>query len=50
MKEYMIYTDSGIEFGVFGVSENEARETAEEIHKFNQVITDVVECQTPVVE
>ena len=31
MKEYMIYTDSGIEFGVFGVSENEARETAEEI-------------------
>ena len=31
MKEYMIYTDSGIEFGVFGVSENEARETAEDI-------------------
>ena len=49
MKEYMIYTDSGIEFGVFGVSENEARETAEEI--LNQiVITDVVECQTPVVQ
>ena len=48
MKEYTIYTDSGIEFGVFGVSENEARETAEEI--LNQiVITEVVECQTPVV-
>ena len=48
MKEYMIYTDSGIEFGVFGVSENEARETAEEI--INQImITRVVECQTPVV-
>ena len=31
MNEYMIYTDSGIEFGVFGVSENEARETAEDI-------------------
>ena len=49
MKEYIIYTDSGIEFGVFGVSENEARQTAEEI--LNQiVITDVVECQTPVVQ
>jgi hypothetical protein len=31
MNEYMIYTDSGIEFGVFGVSEDEARETAEDI-------------------
>jgi hypothetical protein len=31
MKEYMIYTDCGIEFGVLGVSENEARETAEDI-------------------
>ena len=49
MKEYMIYTDSGIEFGVFGVSENEARETAEDILS-QIVITDVVECQTPVVE
>ena len=49
MKEYMIYTDSGIEFGVFGVSENEARETAYEILN-SVVITDVVECQTPVVE
>jgi len=48
MKEYMIYTDSGIEFGVFGVSENEARETAEVILKLT-LITDVVECQTPVV-
>ena len=48
MKEYMIYTDSGIEFGVFGVSENEARETAYEILN-SIVITDVVECQTPVV-
>ena len=27
----MIYTDSGIEFGVFGVNEDEARETAEDI-------------------
>ena len=48
MKEYMIYTDSGIEFGVFGVSETEALETAEEILN-SIVITDVVECQTPVV-
>jgi hypothetical protein len=48
MKEYMIYTDSGIEFGVYGVSEAEARETAEDILK-SIVITDVVECQTPVV-
>jgi hypothetical protein len=48
MKEYLINTDSGISFGVFGVSENEARETAEEI--LNQiVITSVVECQTPVI-
>ena len=49
MKEYIIYTDSGIEFGVFGVSENEARQTAEEILN-SIVITDVVECQTPVVQ
>ena len=48
MKEYMIYTDSGIEFGVFGVSENEARETAEEVLN-SIIITRVVECQTPVV-
>ena len=48
MKEYMIYTDSGIEFGVFGVSENEARETAEDILN-TIIITRVVECQTPVV-
>jgi hypothetical protein len=48
MKEYLINTDSGIAFGVFGVSENEARETAEEI--LNTItITSVVECQTPVV-
>ena len=48
MKEYIIHTDSGIEFGVYGVSENEARETAYEI--LNQtMITKVVECQTPVV-
>ena len=48
MKEYIIHTDSGIEFGVFGVSENEARETAYEI--LNQaMITKVVECQTPMV-
>ncbi len=48
MKEYVIYTDSGIEFGVFGVSENEARETAEDI--LNQTtITKVIESQTPVV-
>ena len=31
MKEYKIITDSGIEFGVFGVSEGEAREVAEDI-------------------
>ncbi len=49
MKEYMIFTDSGIEFGVFGVSKNEARETAYEI--LNQiVITHVAECHTPVVK
>jgi len=48
MKEYLINTDSGIAFGVFGVSEDEARETAEEI--LNQItITSVVECQTPVI-
>ena len=48
MKEYLINTDSGISFGVFGVSENEAREVAEEI--LNTItITSVVECQTPVV-
>ena len=48
MKEYLINTDSGISFGVFGVSENEARETAEDI--LNTItITSVVECQTPVV-
>ena len=46
MKEYIINTDSGISFGVFGVSENEARETAEDI--LSQIIvTSVVECQTP---
>ena len=49
MKEYMIYTDSGIEFGVYGVSENEAREIAYEILN-SVVITEVVECQTPVVK
>ena len=49
MNEYMIYTDSGIEFGVYGVSENEARETAYEILSL-VVITEVVECQTPVVK
>ena len=48
MKEYMIYTDSGIEFGVFGVSENEAREVAEDILN-TIIVTRVVECQTPVV-
>jgi len=48
MKEYLINTDSGISFGVYGVSENEARETAEEILN-STIITSVVECQTPVV-
>ena len=48
MKEYIINTDSGISFGVFGVSENEARETAEDILS-QIVVTSVVECQTPVV-
>ena len=46
MKEYIINTDSGISFGVFGVSENEARETAEDILS-QIVVTSVVECQTP---
>jgi len=46
MKEYIIYTDSGIEFGVFGVSENEARETAEDILN-SIIITDVVENVRP---
>ena len=46
MKEYIIHTDSGIEFGVYGVSENEARETAEDI--INSImITDVVENVRP---
>ena len=50
MKEYMIYTDiPSIEFGVYAVSENEARQVAEDIITFLQV-TKVVECQTPVVE
>jgi hypothetical protein len=31
MKEYKIDTDNGIEFVVFGVSEGEAREVAEDI-------------------
>ncbi len=48
MKEYLINTDSGIAFGVFGVSEDEARETAEEILS-QIVVTSVVECQTPVI-
>ena len=48
MKEYIINTDSGISFGVFGVSENEARETAEDILS-QTIVTSVVECQTPVV-
>ena len=48
MKEYMIYTDSGIEFGVYGVSEDEARETAEDILT-TIIITRVVECHTPLV-
>ena len=46
MKEYIINTDSGISFGVFGVSENEARETAEDILS-QIVVTSVVECHTP---
>ena len=46
MKEYIIHTDSGIEFGVYGVSENEARETAYDI--LNSImITDVVENVRP---
>ena len=46
MKEYLIDTDSGISFGVFGVSENEARETAEDI--LNTItITSVVETVRP---
>ena len=49
MKEYMIYTDSpSIEFGVYSVSEDEAREVAEDILN-TIIITRVVECQTPVV-
>ena len=48
MKEYMIYTDIGIEFGVYGENENEAREEAEEILK-SAIITKVVECQTPLI-
>ena len=31
MNEYMIYTDSGIEFGVFAVDKEEALATAEDI-------------------
>ena len=31
MKEYLISTDSGIEFGVYGINEKEARETAKDI-------------------
>ena len=46
MKEYIIRTDSGIEFGVYGVSENEARETAEDIIN-SMMITDVVENVRP---
>ena len=46
MKEYLINTDSGFSFGVFGVSENEARETAEDILS-QIVVTSVVECHTP---
>ena len=46
MKEYLIDTDSGISFGVFGVSEDEARETAEDI--LNTItITSVVETVRP---
>ena len=48
MKEYMIYTDSGIEFGVYAISENEAREVAEDILN-TIIVTRVVECHTPVV-
>jgi hypothetical protein len=46
MKEYIINTDSGISFGVFGVSENEARETAEDILN-STIITSVVETVRP---
>lgn len=38
MKEYMIICDNGIEFGVFGVSENEAKEVAEDILSTTMVI------------
>ena len=49
MKEYMISTDiPSIEFGVYAVSENEARQVAEDIITFLE-ITNIVECQTPVV-
>ena len=46
MKEYLIDTDSGISFGVFGVSEDEARETAEDILS-TITITSVVENVRP---
>ena len=39
MKEYMIICDNGIEFGVFGVSDNEAREVAEDILSTTTVIS-----------
>ena len=46
MKEYLINTDSGISFGVYGVSEDEARETAEDILN-STIITSVVETVRP---
>ena len=39
MKEYMITCDGGIEFGVFAVSENEAKEVAEDILSTTMVIS-----------
>ena len=47
MNEYLINTDSGISFGVYGVSESEARETAEDILS-TITVTSVVLCQVPV--
>ena len=39
MKEYMIICDGGIEFGVYAVSENEAKEVAEDILSTTMVIS-----------
>ncbi len=42
MKEYLIFTDSGFDFGVYGVSKDEAYTTAVEILE-TTMITKIVE-------